>query len=159
MVGNNANADVLTLRYCLSHAVECLNILSEHLTWDRGPRRLHLRRIKDRNGDVLSKSDHINIESWEGNVNVRNVTLVTTWNLERQQVTSEFPESGIEDTLLDLKSNAYDMAFPFGQISENIKEPDDNDGDSEAPDEPDTLSVQEATSLILLLKPGEGETL
>ena len=108
---------------------------------------------------MLSKSDHINIESWEGNVNVWNVTLVTTWNLERQQVTSEFPASGIEDTLLDLKSNAYDMAFPFGQISENIKEPDDNDGDSEAPDEPDTLSVQEATSLILLLKPGEGETL
>ena len=51
------------------------------------------------------------------------------------------------------------MAFPFGQISENIKEPDDNDGDSEAPDEPDTLSVQEATSLISLLKPGEGESL
>ena len=159
MVGNDANADVLMLGYRLSHAVECLNILSEHPTWDRGPRRLHLRGIEDGNGNVLSKSDHINIESWEGNVNVRNVTLVTTWNLGRQQVTSEFPASGIEDTLLDLESNAYDMAFPFGQISENIKEPDDNDGDSEAPNEPDTLSVQEATSLISSLKPGEGESL
>ena len=159
MVGNDANADVLTLGYRLSHAVECLNILSEHPTWDRGPRRLHLRGIEDRNGDVLSKSDHINIESWEGNVNVRNVTLVTTWNLGRQQVTSEFPASGIEDTLLDLESNAYDMAFPFGQISENIEEPDNDDRDSEAPDEPDTLSMQEATSLISSLKPGEGESL
>ena len=34
MVGNDANADVLTLGYRLSHAVECLNILSEHPAWD-----------------------------------------------------------------------------------------------------------------------------
>ncbi|KAH9020543.1 hypothetical protein EDB83DRAFT_2432480 [Lactarius deliciosus] len=72
MVGNDANANVLTLGYHLSHAIECLNILSEHPTWDRGPRHLHLHGIKDGNGDVLSKSDHITPASWEGNVNLEN---------------------------------------------------------------------------------------
>ncbi|KAF8259666.1 hypothetical protein EI94DRAFT_1773898 [Lactarius quietus] len=150
MVGNDANADVLTLGYHLSHAVECLNILSEHPTWDHGLRRLHLRGIEDGNGDVLSKSDHINPESWEGNVNVRNVTLVTTWNLG---------PNGIEDTLLDLESKAYDMEFPFGQIAKNIKELDDDDGHSGTQIVPDTLSAQDATSLISSLKPGEYECL
>ncbi|KAH9023760.1 hypothetical protein EDB85DRAFT_2075266 [Lactarius pseudohatsudake] len=84
MVGNDANADILTLGYRLSHAVECLNILSEHPTWDRGPRHLHLHGIEDGNGDILSKSDHITPASWEGNVNVRNVSLVTAWNLGRR---------------------------------------------------------------------------
>ena len=71
MVGNDANADILTLRYCLSHAVECINILSEHPAWDRGPRRLCLCGIEDSNGEVCSKCDHITPDSWEGNVNVR----------------------------------------------------------------------------------------
>jgi hypothetical protein len=52
MVRNNANADVLTLRYHLSHAVECLNILSEHPVWDHAPRCLCLCGIEDGNGDV-----------------------------------------------------------------------------------------------------------
>jgi len=34
MVGNDTNADILTLGYRISHAVECLNILSEHPEWD-----------------------------------------------------------------------------------------------------------------------------
>ncbi|KAH9008274.1 hypothetical protein EDB84DRAFT_1671878 [Lactarius hengduanensis] len=115
MVGNDANADILTLGYHLSHAVECLKILSEHPTWDRGPRRLHLRRIEDGNGDILSKSDHITPASWEGNVNVRNVTLVTAWNLGRRMVASEFPSNKIEDSLLELENKGHDMEFPFGQ--------------------------------------------
>jgi hypothetical protein len=91
MVGNDANADILTLGYRLTHAVECLNIISEHPVWDRGPRRLHLRGIEDSNGDVRSKCDHITPESWEGNVNVQNISLVTAWNLGRQTLASEFP--------------------------------------------------------------------
>ncbi|KAH9016455.1 hypothetical protein EDB84DRAFT_1590111 [Lactarius hengduanensis] len=116
MVGNDANADILTLGYHLSHAVECLKILSEHPTWDRGPRRR-------KNGDILSKSDHITPASWEGNVNVRNVTLVTAWNLGRRM---------IEDSLLELENKGHDMEFPFGQVDENLEIPDnDNDGDDE----------------------------
>ena len=77
IVGNDANADILTLIYRLFHAVECINIFSEHPEWDRGTRRLKLRGIEDGNGDILSKVDHISPSSWVGDVNVRNVSLVT----------------------------------------------------------------------------------
>ena len=66
IVRSGANADVLTLRYCLSHAIKYLNMLSEHPTWDCGPRCLHFHGIKDSNGDVQSMCDHIIPESWEG---------------------------------------------------------------------------------------------
>ncbi|KAH9032123.1 hypothetical protein EDB85DRAFT_1890789 [Lactarius pseudohatsudake] len=163
MVGNDANADVLTLGYRLSHAVECLNILSEHPTWDRGPRRLHLRGIEDGNGDVLSKSDHITPASWEGNVNVRNISLVTAWNLGRRMVASEFPSNKIEDSLLELENKGHDMEFPFGQVT--IEADDDNNGDDEQdecngiPVTPATesLDVQDATVLISSLELGEDE--
>jgi hypothetical protein len=142
MVGNDANADVLTLGHCLSHAVECLNILAEHPAWDCSPRHLHLHGIKDRNGNVLSKSDHLTPESWVGNVNVQNISLVTSWNLGRQLVVSEFPASNIEDTLLELESKGFDMEFPFGQVAESTDEPnDDEEGDS-IPVMPDSLSAQ-----------------
>ncbi|KAH8980974.1 hypothetical protein EDB86DRAFT_3133864 [Lactarius hatsudake] len=139
MVGNDTNADVLTLGYCLSHAVECLNIFSEHPAWDRGPRRLHLRGIEDGNGDVLSKSDHITPASWKGNVNVRNVSLVTAWNLGRQMTVSDFPSSNIEDALLELENQGHDMEFPFGQVSEGLEEPED--GDCEQDDDSDQIHL------------------
>ncbi|KAN0132253.1 hypothetical protein V8E53_010019 [Lactarius tabidus] len=103
MVKNDANTNVLTLGHHLSHAVECLNILAEHPVWDHSPRCLHLCGIKDRNGNVLSKSDHLTPESWVGNVNVQNISLL---------VVSEFPASNIEDTLLELESKGFDMEFP-----------------------------------------------
>ncbi|KAH9025375.1 hypothetical protein EDB85DRAFT_2075051 [Lactarius pseudohatsudake] len=127
MVGNDANADILTLGYRLSHAVECLNILSEHPTWEHGPRRLHLRGIEDGNGDILSKSNHITPASWEGNVNVRNISLVTVWNLGCRMVPSEFPSNKIEDSLLELENKGHDMEFPFGQVDENLEIPDNDD--------------------------------
>ena len=40
MVGNDANADILTLSHRLSSTVECLDIFSEHPDWDHGPRHL-----------------------------------------------------------------------------------------------------------------------
>jgi hypothetical protein len=161
MVGSDTNADVLTLSYRLSHAVECLNILSEHPGWDRGPRHLHLHGIEDGNGDVHSKCDHITPESWEGNVDVRNISLVTAWNLGRRMVASELSASNIEDTLLELESKGYDMEFPFGQVAENLEDFDNDDESDDAPVEPDAelLSTEDATTLISSLKPGEGECL
>jgi hypothetical protein len=159
MVGNDANADVLTLGYQLSHAVECINILSEHPAWDRGPRRLHLRGIEDGNGDVISKCDHITPASWEGDVNVRNISLVTAWNIGRQMVASEFQSCNVEDALLELEANGHDMAFPFGQVAESPEESeDDNDEqDENSPVAAEPLSTQDATTLISSLEVGEGE--
>ncbi len=159
MVGNDTNADILTLGYRISHAVECLNILSEHPEWDCGPRRLHLRGIEDGNGDVVSKSDHITPASWEGNVDVRNVSLVTAWNLGRQTVASEFPSSNIEDALLELESKGHDMEFPFGQVTESLEESNNHEECDDIPVAPEieSLSAQDAMTLISSLKLGEGE--
>ncbi|KAH8983773.1 hypothetical protein EDB86DRAFT_3066228 [Lactarius hatsudake] len=154
MVGNDTNADVLTPGYCLSHAIECLNIFLEHPAWDRSPRHLHLCRIEDGNGDVLSKSDHITPASWKGNVNVHNVSLVTTWNLGH--------------ALLELENQGHDMEFPFGQVTEGLKEPEDGDckqdDDSdqihltpETADGTTSLTAQDVTALISSLTLGEGE--
>ena len=161
MVGNDANADVLTLGYRLSHAVECLNILAEHPTWDRGPRHLRLHGIEDGNGNVRSKCDHITPDSWEGNIVLRTVTLLTVWNLGHQMVSTEFVAVDIEGVLQELEHSGYDMEFPFGHASESADKSDnDNDieGDS-APIAPDMqpLSAQDVMTLISSLRPGEGE--
>jgi hypothetical protein len=55
MVRNDANADIITLRYHLSNAVKCLDILSEHL-----------HGIEDSNSDICSRCNHITPNSWEG---------------------------------------------------------------------------------------------
>ncbi|KAH9169245.1 hypothetical protein EDB89DRAFT_2115148 [Lactarius sanguifluus] len=111
----------------------CLNIFSEHPAWDHGPRHLHLCGIEDRNGDVLSKSDHITPASWKGNINVCNVSLITAWNLGCQMAVSDFPSSNIEDALLELESQGHDMEFPFGQVAEGLEEPEDGNGEGEGP--------------------------
>ena len=145
MVGNNANADILTLGHRLSHAVECLNILSEHPDWDRGPRCLQLHGIEDSNGDVRSKCDHITPESWEGNVNVGNISLITAWNLGRQTLASEFLASDIEEALMELERKGYDMEFPFGQLAESPEASDNND-DDECDGTPDAQATQPLSS-------------
>ena len=129
MVGNDANTDVLTLRYRLSHAVECLNILAEHPMWDHGPRCLHLHRIKDGNGDVCSKCDHITPDSWEGSVILCTVSLLTVWNLGCQMISIEFAAVDIKGILQELEHNGYDMEFPFGKASESANESNNDDSE------------------------------
>ncbi|KAN0128293.1 hypothetical protein V8E53_013877 [Lactarius tabidus] len=148
MVRNDANANILTLGHRLSHAVECLNILSEHPEWDRSPRHLHLRGIKDSNGDVCSK--------W--NIDVRNISLVTAWNLGRHTLASKFPASDIEEALLELESKGHDMEFPFGKLAECPEASDDDEcDDTSVPQPVQSLSSQDATKVISSLKPGKGE--
>lgn len=81
MVGTDKNADILQLSTHLSHAVECLKILEQHLEWDHGPKRLKLTAVTDGNGNVLAKVDHINPSLSVGDMQVAKVTLVTSWNL------------------------------------------------------------------------------
>ncbi|KAH9016244.1 hypothetical protein EDB84DRAFT_1567344 [Lactarius hengduanensis] len=132
--------------------------IDEHPAWDRGPRRLHLRGIEDGNGDVLSKSDHITPASWKGNVNVRNVSLITAWNLGPI----------LKMRCWSWRTRVTDMEFPFGQVAKGLEEPED--GDCEQDDDSDqihvtpetadgiaSLTAQDATALISSLTLGEGE--
>jgi len=142
----------LTLTYRLSHAIECLNIFSEHPEWDRGTRRLNLRGIEDGNGDILAKADHITPQSWEGDVNLRNVSVnvITSWNHGRQMVESEFPSVGIAEALLQLEKKGHDLTFPFGQRPEDDTQDSDDDEEQEhLPVSPEPLSVPHSSSVVV----------
>ena len=160
IVGNNANADILTLIYRLSHAIECINIFSEHPKWDRGTRHLKLRGIEDGNGDILSKVDHISPSSWVGDVNVRNVSLVTAWNLGRQAVESEFALLGIAEAFLELEKKGHDLMFPFGQDEKDNPSTTEDAEDEEGEEVPivlTPLSAQVAMDVVSSTPLGEGE--
>jgi hypothetical protein len=133
MVGTDKNADILQLSTRISHAVECLNIFEKHPEWDRGPKRLKLTAVTDGNGDVLAKVDHINPNSWEGDVHVANVSLVTSWNLGRKMVESEFPnhqdQNKIASLLAGLDRDRFDMSAPFGTELEDEEPPEDEEED------------------------------
>lgn len=133
MVGTDKNADILQLSTRLSHAVECLNIFEKHPESDRGPKRLKLAAVTDGNGDVTAKVDHINPSSWEGDVRVANVSLVTSWNLGRRIVESAFPmhkdQHKIGTLLSGLDEAGLDMAAPFGLDLEDEEPPEDEEMD------------------------------
>ena len=125
MVGNDANADMLSLTTRLTHAVECLNIFSKHPDWDRGPHRLTLHAIDDGNGDILSKVDHISPASWKGDVQLDNVHPLTAWNEGRERVESAFHELRIADVFVDMEAKGHNMLHPFG----NALADDDHNGE------------------------------
>lgn len=160
IVGNDTNADILTLTFRLSHAVECLNIFSQHPDWDCGTRRLNLRGIEDGNGDVVSKADHITPSSWRGDVKLSNVSPITAWNLGRQMVGSEFTSAGIEEALLELEERGCDMTYPFGQGPETVTLDSDDDEETEhsIPTVLQPLSIEAAAELLAATPLGEGDS-
>jgi len=160
IVGNDTNADILTLMFRLSHAVECLNIFSEHPDWDCGTRRLNLRGIEDGNGDIVSKADHITPPSWEGDVKLSKVSPITAWNLGRQMVESEFTSAGIEEALIELEKKGHDMTYPFGQGAETTILDSDDDEETEWPlsTVPEPLSVEAAVEKLAATPIGEGDS-
>lgn len=163
MVGNDRNVDILQLGTRLSHAVECLNIFEKYPHWDRGPKRLKLPAIEDGNGDVLAKVDHINPDSWEGDVRLANVLLVTSWNSGRHMVESRYSTTGIHDKLAELDRNGYDMTFPFG--TEDVDDDEESEEDVEEHDQETTQAVDftESEVSVVLEQPifgvGEGPLL
>jgi hypothetical protein len=116
MNGADHNCDVYQLANRITNIAECAIILADHREWDRGPRQLKLQAIEDANGDVSSKTDHINPPSWKGDVCVANVLPITSWNLGRQRVEEDFASMNVAQALRLLESqHNVDMAFPFGR--------------------------------------------
>ena len=133
MVGNDRNVDILQLGTRLSHAVECLNIFEKYPHWDHGPKCLKLPAIEDGNGDVLAKVDHINPDSWKGDVRLANVLLVTSWNDGCHMVESQYSTTGIREKLEELDRKGYNMTFPFGtdDVEDEESEEDVEEHDQE----------------------------
>ncbi|EJD33442.1 hypothetical protein AURDEDRAFT_41577, partial [Auricularia subglabra TFB-10046 SS5] len=86
IVGNDSNADLYQLSTRLLAIVLLALILSEHLEWDRGPRRLHLPAnvLADPLAELDNRIDHINPAAWTGDLRVADVVLCTCWNKGRE---------------------------------------------------------------------------
>jgi len=164
MVRNDQNVDMLQLGTQLFHVVECLNIFEKYPQWDRGPKHLKLPAIEDGNGDILAKVDHINPDSWKGNVRLVNVLPVTSWNSGHQMVESEHSATGIHTKLEELERNGYDMAFPFGTDADINDEKSEGESELEDDDQgPIQAGLTESEVTAVLEQPvfrvGEGPLL
>ena len=73
----------------LSGCTEVANILAKYPQWDRSPRRLKVPAISRDSKELPDAADHINPASWRGNIEVKNVSLQTSWRRGRRLVESE----------------------------------------------------------------------
>ena len=109
------------------------------------------------------KEDHISPQSWVGDVNLHNISIVTSWNLGHQMVKSEFPlaSAGIAEALLQLEKEGNDLTFPFGQHAEDGPQDSDNEEEREEMENlvsPEHLSAQAAAEVISTTLLGEGDS-
>jgi hypothetical protein len=79
MIGTDANLDLFSLASCLSGCTEVSNILAKYPHWDRSPRRLKLPALTRTSIELPDHSNHIKPASWRGDVQVKNVSLQTSW--------------------------------------------------------------------------------
>jgi hypothetical protein len=93
MIGNDANMDMLQLVSCPSGCTEVANIFAKYPQWDRSPRRLKVPAISRDSKELPDAADHINPASWKarGNVEVKIVSLQTSWRRGRRLVETECP--------------------------------------------------------------------
>lgn len=79
MVGNDANLDFLQLVSWITGTTKVSNILAKYPQWDRGPRRLKLPALTHDTKELPDTSDHIKPGFWRGSVQVKLVSLQTSW--------------------------------------------------------------------------------
>jgi hypothetical protein len=137
MVGNDANLDILQLISRLAGTTEISNILARYPHWDRTPRRLKLYAISRESKSIPDSADHIKPAAWRGNVEVKDVSLQTSWNRGRRIVKEEC--GSLEHVLQELDQlDNVDILSPFGTLL--VKVPlaaDDIDDSLEFPSFPE----------------------
>ncbi|GBE83802.1 hypothetical protein SCP_0508590 [Sparassis crispa] len=79
-------------------------------------RRLSIRPLAEQGDDISKKVDHINPESWKGDVSIRNVVLQTCWSLGQGIAESELRAAHIAVPFEAYESSNHDidMLRPFG---------------------------------------------
>ena len=100
---------------CLARTTEILNILAKYPHWDRSPHRLKLSAISRESKEIPDSADHIKPASWRGNVNVKDVSLQTSWNRGRHMIEQDCKVfqpvlKGLEE------SEGVDMLSPFSTL-------------------------------------------
>ncbi|KAL0061966.1 hypothetical protein AAF712_011175 [Marasmius tenuissimus] len=129
MVGNDANLDVYQAACRLTGTTEVANILATHPEWQRTPRRMKLPSL-DRNQNVLSERvDHLNPQSWRGDVHTGIVSLYTCWKRGRRIIEEKYSFAA---KILAEAGNDPNITLlaPFGTLLVNATlDPDDVEED------------------------------
>lgn len=113
MVGTDANLDLFSLASRLSGCTEVSNILAKYPQWDRSPRRLKLPALTRTSTELPDRSDHIKPASWRGDVQVKNVSLQTSWWRGARLIERQCPL--LVPIFKELWSNpSIDIFSPFG---------------------------------------------
>ncbi len=88
-------------------------------------RRLNLPSLTREGGELVARYDHITPAKWKGNVEVKNVTLLTTWRRGRRIIEDELPFYG--DALKDLEDTPnITILAPTGKLLVNTTLPSDD---------------------------------
>ncbi|KDR77538.1 hypothetical protein GALMADRAFT_1326277 [Galerina marginata CBS 339.88] len=125
MVGNDANLDILQLVSRLAGTTEVSNILAKYPQWDRSPRRLKLPAMSRESKEIPDSADHIKPASWRGNVNLKYISLQTSWNRGRRIVEQEC--DGLKHILDKLdKEDGINILSPFGTLLFTVPLADDD---------------------------------
>ena len=125
MVGNDANLDILQLVSCLSSTTEVTNILAKYPQWDHSPRWLKLPAMSCESKEILEHADHIKPASWRGNVNLKDVSLQTSWNHGQRIIEQEF--EGLKHVLHELDNlEGINILSPFSNLLFEVPLADDD---------------------------------
>jgi hypothetical protein len=117
MVGNDANLDFLQLVSRITSTTEVSNILAKYPQWDRAPRRLKLPALTRETKELPDTSDHIKPGSWRGNVQVKLVSLQTSWRRGCQLAQKDCPF--VLPILDALEKRGADILSPKGTLLVN----------------------------------------
>lgn len=139
MVGNDSNLDTLQLSRRLASTTEISNIFARYPQWDKGPRRLKMPVISRDSTELHDCSDHIKPGLWRGNVSLKDLSLLTSWNRGRQLVEKDCP---FATTLLRELENTRNITTlaPLGELLVNIPLTVDDQEDERNAMEPPPVS-------------------
>ena len=114
-----------------------------HPGWSTGPHRLQIPSLQQQ-GDVISqKTDYLNPTSWVGDVSVANVTLQTSWSLERDQSEQTLRKISPGFSFLPLiEAENIDILHPFSILIEE---------GADIPLEEQEEEIEQVHSLLALL--------
>lgn len=115
MIGTDANVDMKQIGERLSGVALVSSILAKHPEWDRAPRRLRLPVLTRDSRALPDTVDHIKPASWKGDVNVRNVTLITAWKRGRRIIEEGFAWAAPIFQSLEAKKTITILA-PYGRL-------------------------------------------
>lgn len=132
MVGNDTNLDILQLVCHLAGTTEVSNILAKYPHWDQAPRRLKLPALSQESKEIPDGADHIKPSSWRGNVNVKDVSLQTSWNRGRhlvedecafvKPILSKIEATPSADLLTPFRVLLFDTPFTEDKIDESLED-------------------------------------